>query len=68
MIRPRTQDQKKASHQEAYPPPKLTRTGLRIALIYIALPILGLLAAADVLLYLYFRYVLGSCYGVLCLL
>ncbi len=50
------------------PPPRPTRWALYYALRYLALPLLGLLALADVLLYLLFTYALGRCYGVFCLL
>ena len=47
--------------------PALTRTGLKILLGYVALPIVALLALADVGLYLFFKYALGQCYGLWCL-
>lgn len=49
-------------------PPRLTFGALVVALKYIFFPFLGLLAGLDIALYFYFREVLGSCYGVLCLL
>lgn len=49
-------------------PPRLTFGALLVALQYIFLPFLGVLAALDIALYFYFKEVLGSCYGVLCLL
>lgn len=49
------------------PAPAITGTGLRLFLQYVALPIIGLLALADLGLFLFFKYALGQCYGVWCL-
>lgn len=62
MIRKKTQTVK--GHQLSSP--RLTATGLRLLLLYVAGPILALLALIDGALYLYFRFVLGLCYGVWC--
>lgn len=50
------------------PSPRLTLTGVRLLLQYIALPILLVLTLIDGLLYLFFRFALDSCYGVWCLI
>ena len=50
------------------PAPAITRTGLRLLLTYVALPLIALLALVDLGLYLFFKYALGQCYGVWCLL
>lgn len=47
--------------------PRLTATGLRLLLTYVAAPILAALALLDLGLYLFFRLALDRCYGVLCL-
>ena len=47
--------------------PAMTRTGLRLLLQYVAAPIIGLLALADLGLFLIFKYLFGQCYGVWCL-
>ena len=49
------------------PAPRLTGTGLRLILTYLALPFLLVLTLMDVALYFYFKLALDSCYGVLCL-
>ncbi|MEM9234522.1 MAG: hypothetical protein AAGA69_09850 [Pseudomonadota bacterium] len=48
------------------PSPRVTRTGLRLFLQYVAVPLIALLALADLGLYLFFKYALGQCYGVWC--
>lgn len=63
MLRRKTQTVK----GHTLPAPRMTGTGLRLMLQYVALPMMGVLIAADVMLYLFFRFVLGRCYGVLCL-
>ena len=50
------------------PAPAITRTGLRLLLTYVALPLIALLALVDLGLYLFFKYALGQCCGVRCLL
>lgn len=49
------------------PSPRVTRTGFRLMLLQVAAPLLIILLLMDVALYLFFRFVLDSCYGVLCL-
>ena len=49
-------------------PPKLTFSALWLGMKYILLPFLGAMALLDIALYYFFREVLDSCYGVLCLL
>jgi hypothetical protein len=49
-------------------PPKLAFGAIWAALKYFLLPMVIILGALDGLLYLYFKQVLGTCYGVLCLL
>lgn len=63
MIRPKTQD-----NAPAYRAPRLTGTGIRVLVQYVAAPVLLALLALDVALYLVFRFGFQSCYGVLCLL
>ena len=53
-------------HGHVIPAPRLTRTALAYFLGYVAAPVLALLLALDVALYLLFRDVFGICYGVLC--
>ena len=50
----------------AAPAPRLTRWGVLAILAYLGLPLLAVLALADVLLYLAFTRLLGRCYGLLC--
>ena len=47
--------------------PRITKAGFRMMLLYAVLPMMAVLGALDGILYLFFRYVLGSCYGVWCL-
>ncbi|MEX0298224.1 MAG: hypothetical protein AB3N28_04090 [Kordiimonas sp.] len=49
-------------------PPRLTLGALIVACKYVFLPVLGGLAVLDVALYFFFKEVLDSCYGVLCLM
>ncbi|WOI54587.1 hypothetical protein [Parvularcula sp. LCG005] len=49
------------------PSPRLTRTGLRLILINIALPIMLVLVVIDYALYMFFKYALDRCYGVWCM-
>lgn len=51
---------------QTLPAPALTGTGLRLLLLYVALPILAFLALLDFKLFLLFKYVFGQCYGVWC--
>jgi hypothetical protein len=46
--------------------PRLTKQGYWALCCYLILPLLGVLAATDILFYLLFRYVYGMCYGVMC--
>ena len=50
----------------AAPAPRLTRWGVLAILAYLGLPLLAVLALADLLLYLAFTRLLGRCYGLLC--
>ena len=50
----------------AVPAPRLTRWGVLAILAYLGLPLLAVLALADLLLYLAFTRLLGRCYGLLC--
>lgn len=49
------------------PPPRPTRWALGYLLLYLGLPLVGLLALLDLALYLLFTEVLGRCYGIFCL-
>ena len=49
------------------PPPRPTWHALRLVLLWLGLPLVGLLALLDVLLYLLFTRVFGTCYGIFCL-
>jgi len=46
-------------------PPRITRRGLRVALVRVALPFLGVLTVLDVIVWAIAR-ALGKCYGVWC--
>ena len=48
------------------PAPRLTRWGVLAIPTYLGLPLLAVLALADLLLYLAFTRLLGRCYGLLC--
>jgi hypothetical protein len=48
-------------------PPRPTRWAFMLALAYVGLPLIGFLFLLDAILYLFFRYGLDRCYGVLCL-
>jgi hypothetical protein len=50
------------------PPRRFTRWAAVYFLLLFCLPVLGLAAALDVLLYLVFTRVFDTCYAVLCLL
>ncbi len=50
------------------PPRKITRWGLLYGLWYVGVPLLMVLAVIDVAMYVLFKHVLDSCYGVFCLL
>jgi hypothetical protein len=50
----------------AVPAPRLTRWGVVAILVHLGLPLLAVLALADLLLYLAFTRLLGRCYGLLC--
>jgi hypothetical protein len=49
------------------PPPRPTRWALIYVLLYLGLPIVGLLALLDLVLYLVLTVLLGRCYGLHCL-
>ncbi len=49
------------------PPPRPTRWALYYLLLYLGLPLIGLLALLDLALYVLFRELLGRCYGIFCL-
>ena len=49
-------------------PPRITAVGYWLACRYVLLPLVLGLLVLDVVLFLLFRYVLNSCYGVLCFL
>lgn len=49
------------------PPPRPTRWALLYALLYLGLPLVGLLALLDLVLYLVVTVLLGRCYGLHCL-
>lgn len=49
------------------PPPRPTRWVLVYLLLYVGLPLIGLLALLDLLLYALVTGVLGRCYGLACL-
>jgi hypothetical protein len=48
------------------PAPRLTPWGVLAILTWLGLPLLAVLALADLLLYLAFTRLLGRCYGLLC--
>lgn len=54
-------------HGLAIPAPRFTRWALVYFLKFVLLPVLLLLLALDVALYVVFRDWLGACYGILCL-
>lgn len=54
-------------HGLVIPAPRFTALALRRMLVWGLLPFLALCLVGDVVLYLIFRYVFGSCYGLLCL-
>lgn len=47
------------------PAPRITRGGLRVALVRVALPFLGILTLLDIVLWAIAR-AFGACYGVWC--
>lgn len=49
------------------PPPRPTGWAVLYLLLYLGLPLLGLLLLGDVALYLIFTAFLGRCYGIACL-
>ena len=49
-------------------PPRLTQWAYVYGIIFLAAPFLLLMLALDVAFYFFFREVLDSCYGILCLL
>lgn len=50
----------------AIPGPRLTAWGAVAILVHLGLPLLAVLGALDLLLYLVFTRLLGRCYGLLC--
>lgn len=54
-------------HGHHLPPPRPTRWALLYALVYLGLPLVGLLALLDLVLYLVVTVLLGRCYGLHCL-
>lgn len=48
------------------PAPRLTRWGALAIALYLGLPVLGILALADLALYVVFTRLLRRCYGLLC--
>jgi hypothetical protein len=48
------------------PQQRVTLWAVGYFLMYCALPLLGVLLALDVVLYLIFRYGFNACYGLLC--
>ena len=52
----------------AFPKPRFTSWAWVYFGLYICLPVLGVAFVLDLILYLAFRYLMDSCYGVLCLL
>ena len=57
---------RRKSAATSFPAPRLTRWGVLAILVYLGLPLLAVLALADLLLYLAFTRLLGRCYGLLC--
>lgn len=51
----------------AIAPPRLTRYGWLAMLWYLGAPVMALLLALDLVLYLLFTYGFGLCYGLWCL-
>jgi hypothetical protein len=49
------------------PSPRPTAWAVRCVLLYVGVPLVGLLLALDAALYLVFTRLLGRCYGVFCL-
>ena len=49
------------------PPPRPTLWAALYALLFLGVPLVGLLLLADLVLYLVFTGWLGRCYGLLCL-
>lgn len=56
------------SRRSAIPSPRPTRHGVLRAVLYVGLPLVGVLLLLDLVLYLVFTRVLDRCYGLLCLL
>lgn len=50
----------------AVPGPRLTSWGALMIVVWLGLPLLAVLALADLLLYLVFALALGRCYGLGC--
>lgn len=50
------------------PPPRPTAWAALYFLLYVGVPLVGLLLLADLALFLVFTKLLGRCYGIACLL
>ena len=50
------------------PPARLTLGAYWVAFKHVFAPVLGALAAVDIILYFIFKYIFNSCYGVMCML
>lgn len=48
------------------PAPRVTRAGLRLFLLHVGAPLIGVLTAADVLIWAVGRYLFDTCIGVWC--
>lgn len=53
-------------HRRPIPGPRLTAWGALMIVVWLGLPLLAVLALADLILYLLFELVLGRCYGLGC--
>ena len=49
------------------PTPRPTGWALIYVLVFVAAPLIGMLALLDLALYLFFEHVLGMCYAIFCL-
>ena len=58
---------RRAIHGHILPPPRPTARAILYALLYLGLPIVGVLALLDLLLWWVFSELLGRCYGIFCL-
>jgi hypothetical protein len=53
-------------HRRSIPGPRLTAWGAWMIVLWLGLPLLGVLALLDLILYLVFALLLGRCYGLAC--